>query len=234
LGEYGAAQDKTNSKTEGGVPYAWVFYLEMRGARGSAYSQDTSGLVHAENLAIARSEQARWRAADKVLFNAVPLTSDERLELWREKLGVEQFPEDSRHDLRLRCATKYKAALGPTETNVDQACADLLGSAFVRNWRSVGVDLATPPSITYWPGVNPGPAAFSLGGGAWLSERSHLTVEVQRPSTMSLADFLTLMNVHLFHLLDRLLPMWSTFNWAIGVEDGFLLDISQLDFTGMN
>jgi len=35
----------------------------------------------------------------------------------------------------------------------------------------------------------------------------------------------------LFQLLDRMLPAKCTFNWTTG--DGFILDVSQLDFTGL-
>ena len=112
----------------------------------------------------------------------------------------------------------------------------LLGDHFVQTFRQTGTDLDNPPAQTYWPVINPAPAFnnLDLGGGPWLSERAHLVVDVQRLPGESLLDFLNLMNVHLFLLLDRMTPMWSTFNWAINVDDGFLLDISDMDFDGFN
>jgi len=233
LAEYGGSLDKINDSTENPRSYAAVWYDELRSMRGSAYSRDMSGLVHAENLAIARSEQARTRAADKLTNNQNPRTSAERLGYWIEVQRVTVRQTDTLDSIRLRCAAKYLLASGPTQQNEDDAISDLLGDALVQVYRQEGVDLATPPLQTFWPGVNPGPAAYDLGGGTWLSERAHLVVSVQVPDGMATSDFLELMNVHLFDLLDAMLPAWATFNWAIGVADGFVLDVSQLDFNGM-
>ena len=133
--------------------------------------------------------------------------------------------------VRTQCVAQYQAAVGPTLANVTAAVTALLGSAFVAVHTTVGSDLETPPTITYWPGVNPGASSYSLGGGTWLSERAHLWVEVIRPSGMEFADFNKLMNVQLFELLDRMLPAWATFNWATSA--GFVVDVSQLDFDGV-
>ena len=238
IGHYGAALDKNNSATEGRSPYAWAFYREMRAGRGSAYRTvydgGVTGFVHAENLAIARSEAARWRAGDKLANNSLPATCDESLARWLETLAVNSYPGDTRQDIRQRCAAKFRLAIGPTARVVDDAVAQLLGDVFVRSWRFEGVDLATPPTPTFWPGVNPGPAGYDLGGGTWLSARAFYVVEVQQPAGMSLLTFMELLNVHLFQLLDQILPAWAAFDWAIGLSDnGFLLDISDLDFDGM-
>jgi hypothetical protein len=238
IGHYGGALDKTNSLTEGRVPYAWIFYRELRAGRGSAYRTAyegmVTGLVHAENAAIARSEAARWRAGDKLENNALPLTSDETLGSWLQILNVHTFPGDTIHEIRLRCASKYQALAGASARVIDESVEALLGPSFVRTWRITGTDLATPPTPTFWPVINPGPAAYSLGGGAWLSSRSFYTAEVVKLSTMSTQTFLELMNVHLFQLLDRSVPAWASFDWAIGLSSGgFLLDISDLDFYGM-
>jgi hypothetical protein len=51
---------------------------------------------------------------------------------------------------------------------------------------------------------------------------------------MNLAQFLELVNVHLYQLLDRMLPAWATFDWAMDLsDDGFSLDLDDLDFKGM-
>jgi hypothetical protein len=231
IGQLGGDFNKTDCTTEA-TPYAHTWYRELIAMRGSAYSGKSSGLVHAENLAIARSEAGRTRTAEKLCTNAIPGTSDEKLDYWVEVLGVVAGPNDDDYVVRARCAAHYKAGVGPTIANEDAAIAELLGPAFVRCWRQEGTDLATPPAITYWPVIAPGPADHSLGGGCWLSERSHLVVEVVQPANMSTADFLRLMNVDLYRLLDTMLPAWATFNWAIGVTTGFVLDVDDLDFTG--
>jgi hypothetical protein len=232
IGQYGGDFNKTDCVTES-TPYAHTWYRELQNMRGSAYNKKSAGLVHAENLAIARSEAARTRAAERLTTNAIPGTADEKLGYWVKVLGVVAGPNDDDYVVRTRCAAHYKAGVGPTIANEDAAIAELLGPAFVRCWRQEGTDLATPPTITYWPGVAPGPAGYSLGGGCWLSERSNLVVEVTRPPSMSMADFLRLMNVDLYRLLDTMLPAWATFNWAMGITSGFALDVSELDYVGM-
>lgn len=239
IGHYGAALDKQNSQTEGRVPYAWVFYREFRGARGSAYRSVYEGIkegfVHAENLALSRSEAARWRCADKIKNNAIPLTSDELLGNWLEVLAVKTDPNDTVQDIRIRCAAKYKASIGPLARYVDDSVSDLLGDAYVRSWRFRGTDLVTPPTPTYpeYSPYNAGPSAYWLSTYAWLSTRAHYLVEVQKDPNMTMADFLLLVNVRLFDLLDPLLPAWATFDWSTNVGDNFQLDLSDLDFDGL-
>ena len=69
LGHYGGALDKKNCQAEE-TPYAWIWYRELKAQRSSAFSTESVGLVHVENLAIARSEAARTRAAEKIYTNA--------------------------------------------------------------------------------------------------------------------------------------------------------------------
>ncbi len=232
IGDYDGSLDKEDSSTEAVVPYAAQWYSELHAMRGSAYTTLPGTLVDAENLAIARMNGAVWsRLPEKVRANATPLRCDERLDYWVTVLGVPSKDGEQRWQLRDRCVAHYKASNGPTIQNIHDSLSALLGEAFVDATSSVGSDLATPPAITYWPGVNPGPATYSLGGGAWFSERNHLFVEVTIPPGKSTGDFLNMMNVQMFQLLDSLLPCWATFNWA--TSSGFLLDISSLDFDGL-
>ena len=239
IGHYGGALDKHDSRTEGRVPYAWVFYIELRAARGSTYSAlvDKQGLVHAECLAFARSEAGRLRAANKVRFSAVPATSGDKLDSWVIRLGVDVYPDDTRHDVRARCIAHFQAAAGPTQRNVDESVEELLGDAvFVRAWRQEGTDLASPPAQTYWPNPTGDPlvATYKLTDETWLSERAHYVVEVEQPATMSLTEYRRLLDVKLYALLDRMLPVWATFDWAEDLSgDGFTLDLADLDYTGI-
>lgn len=235
IGHYGGALDKANTHTES-IPYAWIAFRELQSMRPSAYSEETGNLVDVENVCLARSSAARFRAGEKLTTNAIPTTSDERLEDWVKILAVPQFPHDTRQDLRVRCSAFYKLTEGATQPNVDLAVAELLGNNYVRVWRARGTDLASPPPQTFnLTGVGDADpmALWRLAGQrVWLSERAHLTIEVQMLQGQSLTEFLQLMNVQLYALLDRMLPSDMTFNWAIDVESGFVLDIGQLDFTG--
>lgn len=232
IGEYGGSDDKHDCRTEV-IPHAWSWYRFYQDARGSAYSRNRGTLVHAETVALARHEASLTRASERRRCNALALTADERLEWHAEVLAVKRADEP-RWKLRKTCAARDRAALGSATLTVDNALAMLLGAAYVRSWRQTGVDLDTPPTQTYWPTANPGTVNYDMGNGAWFSERQHLVVEVQRPAGMTQRDFLYLMNVQLYDMLDRMLPAWATFNWAMNVVAGFALDTSFMDFDGFN
>lgn len=232
IGDYGGSTDKAASRTEGSIPYAFSVYQSLQGQRGSAYTQATGTLVHCENLALARTLSCVWyRVPEKLRANATPAGSDERLEYWADVLGVPFGPRDQRWQIRQRCAAHYEATKGPTIANVTDAVDSLLADAFVSVDTTIGTDLANPPAITNWPGINPGPSSYSLGGGAWLSSRCHMSIHVTQPAGMSDNAFLDLVNVQLFQLGDRILPAWVTFTWS--ENDGFFLDISRLDYDGL-
>lgn len=241
IGDYGGATDKRASETEGTTPYAATVYRELQAQRGSAYSKDTGNLVHVENLALARTLSAVWfRLPERYRANALPHTSDERLEYWATVLGI-PFSGVPRWRVRQLCAAHYRATLGPTLDNVTQAVSALLGDAFVQVSTTVGTDLDNPPDPTKWPGVNPGGDATALsdpavaGQGSWFSTRCHLVVEMTQPSGMSDAEFINLRDVQLTGLLDRMLPAWATFGGVI-LGPGFLLTdptFGRLSYQGL-
>jgi hypothetical protein len=236
--DYGGDLNKRASETEGERPYAFAWYDELRAMRGSAYSKEAGTLVHCENLAIARSEAARTRCAEKLYKNSIPSTADEKLSSWATALGVHSRNGDRPADIRARCSAKFRAVLAPTVRNVDEAIAALLGDVYVSSSRIIGSALSSPPAITYWPTFNPGPASHGIARDTsgdrapWLSERYHLTVVVQRPAAMPEGEFLDLVNIQLHQLLDSMLPAWATFSWATGI--GFVIGVSQLGFTGIH
>lgn len=232
IGDYDGASDKSNCETEI-VPYAWTWYQEYGGMLGSGFSQLAEGPLHATKLALARTHAGTDRAAEAIANNALPGTSDVMLAEWIDILNVVIHGEESRHEIRQRAASKFKSGRGNSKTDVDNACLELLGGYFVTIFRQDSNPLSSPPATTYWPGINPGPTEYDIGGGAWFSERSHLTVEVTKPAGIPDADWLTLMNVDLYRELSTLLPAWATFNWAVGISDGFTLDVDELDFTGL-
>lgn len=234
IGDYGGDPNKRASKTEGDAPYAWWVYRNLQALRGSAYSQRVGGtLVHCENLATARLfAWAFWRMPEKLVANSQPMSADEGLPYHVKVLGVPTRASDQKWQIRQRCAAHAKAILAVNIQTIQGAISDLLGDVYVDSSFAFGTDLSDPPTITYWPGVNPGPAAFSLGGGAWVSERSRLTVITQIPPGVSLAEYRQLVDVQLFQLLHRLLPTYCTFGWSVD-GDGFFLDISPLDLTGI-
>lgn len=233
IGDYGGDPDKLASSTEGEAPYAWFCYRELTAMRGSAYSSAIGGtLVHCENLATARlMAWWGWRMPEKLRANSLPASADEALDYWVEVLGVPVRADDQKWQKRQRCAAHYQAVADVSLPAIQAALQRLLGDVYVNATFNQGTLLSSPPSQTYWPGVNPGDPSYSLGGGAWISERSHLFVEVTIPPAMPLGEFYQLVNVQMFQLLHRMLPAFCTFDWA--TSSGFLLDISQLDFDGL-
>ena len=232
IGTYDGAADKIACDTEE-TPYAWTWYQELGGMLGSGFSPSQTGYVHSLKIAGARTLAVIDRAAEKLPLNALPGTADEALSSWVYATRTFLRGDETRQEIRQRAAARFKASKGPTWTNIDTACSELLGDVFVKVHRNYGATLSAPPDPTYWPGINPGPSSYDMGGGAWISPRCHVVVEVQRTPDLDDGAFLNLVNVDLFRLLDELLPAYATFNWATGLTSGFNLDVDQLDYTGM-
>lgn len=234
IGDYGGEPTKRASETEGDAPYAWFCYRELQAMRGSAYSQRVGGtLVHAENLATARlMAWWGWRMPESLRANNQPGSADDGLDYWVNVLGVPVRSTDRKWQIRQRCDVHNRAIISVNLNALQEACASLLGDVYVDSFFSYGSSLSSPPVITFWPGVSPGPTAYSLGGGAWISERSRFTVVTQIPPGMSLGEYRQRADVQLFQLLNRMLPAYCTFGWTVG-SDGFYLDTSPLDLTGL-
>lgn len=233
--DYDAAADKSGSDTEGEQPYAAAWYAALKSAIGSKLAEaPPSGVMHTWLTAAGRSLAGCSRSVEKLGANNTPATADELLGKWVTALRIRLRRNEARGRVRSRAAAKFRAQRGNDAVNVDAVASDILGDAFVRSWRTFGADLANPPTLTYWPGVNAGPSSHDLGGGAWLSERAHYVVETTQPADMSDTDYLQLVNTDLFEALDSMLPATATFNAAQNVTTGFLLDISRMDFEGFN
>lgn len=211
MGDVDGDPEKHDCKTEE-TPYAAMILRDLRLGRGTAYTQRPGTLVDAENLALARFMSAvYYRKPEKFRCNMLPGTSDERLPYWKELLALPVAPDEPKRITRGKLARHYRGSNGATVSTLQTELELALGEAFVSVSAPKGTDLGTPPTDTYWPGVNPGSASFSLGGGAWWSERCLVTVESTRPNGMSEGAWARLLEVDMFALLDRLLPAWA--NW---------------------
>ena len=231
---YDGATDKEDSLTEGDQPYAATFYLELRdNLRGSAYSKQDTGLLHCENLALARLHAGLARLSDKQRNNTLPMFADDKLQEWITAQHILVRPGDTREKLRKRCASQFQATLGPTRQVFDDAVQELLGDLFVQVWRSEPVDLSDPPDHHYWPGINPGPSSYDIGGGAWYSEVCQVIVEINYPHGIAWNDFRDLVDAQLFQLSHRLLPVWATCKWSYNASGGFILDVDELDLAAL-
>lgn len=218
--DYGGDPDKRNAATEA-VPYAYEWYQELGAALGSAYGQQTRGSVHARRLALSRALAAVSRADERYRCNTVPGTSDALLEDWRKCLAVPASSDDPRWLIRRRCAVKYAARGAASIPELQEQVYQLLGDRFL------GIRTFDDPI----PG-EAWPSDYDLGSGVWASSRSRILVDVKAPADLHDREFSNLVNVHLVRLLDTLTPAWCVFDWTIP-GDGFFLDISPLDFTGL-
>lgn len=239
IGTYDGDPNKENSLTEGDRTYASIWYQEIQGMRGSAFSTKPGTFVHCENLAMARFwGYHAFRLPEKMRASAVPARSDERLPYWAELLGVGTRVGEETWSLRQRCALAYKVALGPTFDRVNEAISDLLGDTLVQVKFPTELPFSETPPSTYWSPVNPGVPTLSLTGdslGTWTSRRSKLLIQVQHLPTMTLPDYFQLINVQLWQLLDSLLPAWMTWSVYQDVGNlGFHLDVSHLDIDGFD
>ena len=209
-------------------------WLDMlRSMLGSAFTVENISFRGYRSMALARHFAGVAQFAEKIERNSLPATSDDSLMSWADRLGVIVRPRDTASAIRAVCAAKYQAQQGAQLAVVQDSVAAVLGSALVTIHYINGSDLATPPDPTEWPNENPGPAEYDLGGvGPWLSARCYVLVEATQPATMTYDDFLFLINVRLFELLDTLMPAWVSF--AVATDIGFNLDIDPLDLTAFD
>lgn len=219
-----------------------VWYSELQGALGSAYFQADGTLapiIQVFVLAITRQLAAVDGTITKLENQATPMLAFDSLRQWAKILGVSVADDDKPHEIRAKCLAKYRAANGPTITVVENAIETILASAYVQ------LTTVDPDGYyTFWPVINPGnpdnnlgkTADSGVGDGTWSSVNNcHLVIQVQQPSSLNDDDFLYLLNVDLFNLLDVLLPAWVSWDWTIGnPSSGFILGSnaseSLLDF----
>lgn len=233
IGDYGGDLYKKDNDSESFMPYAAQWYREIQNVRGSAYTQKPYTIVDAENIAISRFMAAVFsRTPEKYSANAVPSNSSERLGYWAEVLGVSGYGEDPDWLIRKRCSSHMKASTGATIASLTTAVSELLGEAFVGIDTYYGTDLDNPPNPTFWPGGSQDGGGLSIGGYTWTSRRSHIRVNVVEPPGMTRTEFLNLMDIQLYQLLDRMLPAWVTWNWSVG-SDGFVVGVDKIGIDGI-
>ncbi len=228
IGDYGGAKEKTDNTTENVIPYCAQVYHAIRSSRGSSYTDKAYTLVDAENLAMARLLSAVfYRTPEKYSASATPARADENIDYWADVLNVPSNGNDKDWEIRERCAVHFKAAMGPNLSNVTDAVKSLLGDAFVDIHTYYEDDFDNPPTPTFWNAGDDDGGAYSIGGHTWLSRRAHIRIEAVEPPGMTRSEFLNLMNVQLFQLLDPMLPSWCTYNWSVG-SDGFRIGVDQI------
>lgn len=239
LADYGASKDKQNAAAEA-TPYAEGWYLFFQEARGDAYSRERTGLVHAENLALARNYAWQTRLAEQFASNQNPATAGVNMPEWVTILALDPSASDEVN--RAAARAKQQLRRGNSPTVIDEIVSTMLGDRWVRNWRTPGT-LTSPPDWTYGPAWDTGPASWDLGGGVWSSVRSKLVIEVNEPTESDTGDFVVAMG-QLLRQLDDATPAYMTFGWCTGLSDpddddpeavqGFRLDLDRMDYVGFS
>lgn len=236
ISHYGGSLDKTNNTTEDDTPVAYVWYRVFQGALGTSFNQCPQGLVHAENLALARAGASVSRALEKLSNNSHPATADEKLMQWAEDLGIDIKVDDDVATVRSKADSKLKLVSGPIQYVINQILSRILSTAFVQTYRNHNNDLGDPPPKTYWPVINPGPQEYNLYKdgfkGPFTSERNHLSVVVEKPAFLSDDQFLRLLNGEFKRQMDLLMPAYCSFDWVLkkSFENGFELGVDRLDY----
>jgi hypothetical protein len=164
-------------------------------------------------------------AAGRLANQRIPPKMTTALPKWEEACHTQPTANQSLEERQAEVAAKLRG-LGPNaEPDIADACAALLGEHFV------GVHYVdASEEITYYPGANPGPP-----GQEWASNVRHAFVQV-RPLAKPLHEFRVLLG-RLERMLGDMLPSDMKGDWyvhnTIGGVDGFYLDVSLLDVTGL-
>lgn len=218
--DYDGDPDKHDATRET-TPYAWIEYQQQEAAWGSGYGTERSGSVHGRKLAIGRALAAAYRSEERLRCNSRPDTAEALLDDWARSLDVPIPFGEPAWKTRRMCSLMLRAQSGQSIPDLEVSCAELLGPSFlaIRTF-----DFDDEPGV--WP------ASWDLGSGVWASSRCRILVDVRPPIFPGDAEFRGLVQVRLMRMLDRLTPSHCWFNWTIPGE-GFYLDLSPLDYTGL-
>lgn len=188
---------------------AELWLEEIKAALGDAFSKENISVVGAENIATALMLHDLTNTAQRLEDNAIPASSYDLLLAWCDRLGITVSPDDSETSIRAACVAKYRAGDGNSELDVRESLEALLGDALLTIFYPRGID------------------------GYESNQLCHVLVCVDQPADMSFDQFLFLINVRMFDLLDKLLAAYCSFDFNLGVYSGFELDTSQMDLTAL-
>jgi hypothetical protein len=152
-----------------------------------------------------------WAANARLRNMHVPARMLDALRDWEQATGI--LPTESATDgaRRAAVAAKLRGLPGNAMGDIEAMANALLGVWFE------AVHVVSPANtISYWPGVNPGPPGFE-----WTSNRAIVAVQMSRAG-LDDAAFAALRS-RLVVALDALLPSWMRF--VIGTGTSFVANI---------
>jgi hypothetical protein len=166
-----------------------------------------------------------WAASQRMANQGQPLRMIEALPIWEQACGINPSPRDSARDRRNALAAKFRGYQGNTESDIRGVCAAALGGSFVALHHAPDDE-----QFAYWPGMNPGPPGFE-----WMTNRCQVLAQVSKAG-LSDDEFRRRVN-KMTSVVDEILAADCVFDWfrwdTDGVDDGFFLDVSQLDEVGL-
>lgn len=176
----------------------------------------TDPSVGGEVYALANAVGSVWAINTRLRGAEIPQRMLETLTTYEEILRLTPTAKDTDVARRQAVAAKLRGLAGASFSDIESACANLLGPQF-----DGLVTVAPADEITYWPGINPGPPGYE-----WFSNRCVLGVRIKREGID--ADGFERLFGQLRALLQDYLPAWEVF--AIGVgADGFTVDVDTVD-----
>jgi hypothetical protein len=202
-----------------------TFHKALLDQYRDVFNTDEGSITWIEALGEASVLAAVPAIVERLEGQRVPTRMLDALPKWEEACGLTPLASDSLVERQDAVAAKLRG-LGPNaEPDIADACAALLGDHFVDVHY---VDASE--EITYYPGVNPGPP-----GQEWATNIRHAFVRVQLLAK-PLHEFRLLM-LKLEAMLADMLPADMKGDWyfhdSAGGVDGFILDVSLLDVTGL-
>lgn len=224
--EYGAAFEKRNNTSEQPIPYAAWMLRELESGVGSFFAKFPASYAKEERIATARVFGYVMRMSERQANNRNPNRAGLGFSRWMTAMDIPRGQGSEWEARQFAAMIQFFTATGAIETRLDAALRTLFGDSFVGITRHEGT-FDSPPIPTYWPGGTEGPATHDLGDGVWLSDRSRITIQLQRVPTQDDNLIARLAQSTMHEFLSRVLPGWCTFDFSMSTT-GFLLGTSIL------
>ncbi len=193
----------------GGKPRVKAILDGLVSDLGTAYdAANPDTIVYAETLAVARAIDAAWSTNMRLANVWNPLRCGlPILRRWERFLRLPQLPADTELARRQRaadCLSRFGKS--PTGARITTLLAAALGSAFVATeYISYANANITVPDGTY-------PWGTPNADAPWSSTVARVLVRMQKPSTMTEAEFYAAAGM-VYTILDPILPVWTSFDW---------------------
>ena len=222
-----AGLGSNSNPMEIGAPKDWEGEVEqsLLEALAPVFDVYEDTIVAAEVAADAVLVSNIWAASERLANQGQARKMIDALPVQEEAHGLRPGPDDSAKERREALAAKRRGFTGNAAPDVRDVCAAAMGGGFVA-LHHVPEDEA----VSYWPGINPGPAGFE-----WMSTNALVFAEVT--SAGMSGDEFQRRTSNMASIVNDMLSVECAFDWFRHDEDageeGFFLDFSLLDEVGL-